>query len=48
MNPRKTKEIQGKKLGFPCFSLAETGLFNGLQGIQIKKTSLVPDWRSRL
>jgi hypothetical protein len=30
---------QGKKLAFPCFPLAESGLFNGLQRIQIKKSS---------
>jgi hypothetical protein len=29
---------QGKKLAFPWFSLAESGLFNGLQRIQIKKS----------
>src|SRR3984957_15685813 len=36
--PRKSKENQGKKLAFPCFPLAESGLFNGLQRIQIKKS----------
>jgi hypothetical protein len=36
-NPRKSKEIQIKKLGFPWIPLAESGLFNGLQRIQIKK-----------
>jgi hypothetical protein len=35
-NPRKTKEIQIKRLGFPWIRLAETGLFNGLQPKKIK------------
>ena len=38
---RKSKQIQGKKLGFPWIPLAETGLFNGLQRIQTKKSSSV-------
>jgi hypothetical protein len=38
-NARKSKEIQAKKLAFPCFSLAETGLFNGLQRVQTKKSA---------
>jgi hypothetical protein len=38
INPRKSKEIQAKKLGFPWISLAELSLFNGLQRIQIKKS----------
>jgi hypothetical protein len=38
INPRKSKEIQIKKLGFPWIPLAESGLFNGLQRIQIKKS----------
>ncbi len=37
INPRKTKQNQAKRLGFPCILLAELGLFNGLQRIQIKK-----------
>jgi hypothetical protein len=41
MNPRKTKEIQGKLLGFPWVPLAELGLSNGLQRIQIKESSCV-------
>jgi hypothetical protein len=32
----KSKEIQGKKLGFPWIPLAESGLFNGLQRKKIK------------
>jgi hypothetical protein len=32
----KTKQIQIKLLGFPWIPLAESGLFNGLQRIQIK------------
>jgi hypothetical protein len=38
-NPRKTKENQGKRLGFPWNPLAELRLFKGLQRIQIKKSS---------
>ena len=37
-NPKKSKEIQAKKLGFPWISLAELSLFNVLQRIQIKKS----------
>jgi hypothetical protein len=37
INPRKTKENQAKKLGFPWIPLAESGLFNALQRFQIKK-----------
>jgi hypothetical protein len=36
------KENQGKKLAFPCFSLAESGLFKGLQRIQIKNLAVLP------
>jgi hypothetical protein len=36
INPRKTKENQAKKLGFPWIPLAESGLFNALQRFQIK------------
>jgi hypothetical protein len=36
--PRKSKEVQGKSLAFPWIPLAEMGLFNGLQRIQIKKS----------
>jgi hypothetical protein len=36
-NPKESKEIQGKRLGFPWIPLADSGLFNGLQQIQIKK-----------
>jgi hypothetical protein len=32
----KTKQIQIKSLGFPWIPLVESGLFNGLQRIQIK------------
>jgi hypothetical protein len=35
--PNKSKENQGKKLAFPWIPLADSGLFNGLQRIQIKK-----------
>jgi hypothetical protein len=34
-----SKEKQGKVLAFPCISLANSGLFKGLQGIQIRKSS---------
>jgi hypothetical protein len=34
----KTKQIQRKLLGFPWIPLAESGLFNGLQRIQIKNS----------
>jgi hypothetical protein len=34
----ESKENQGNLLGFPWIPLAESGLFNGLQRIQIKKT----------
>jgi hypothetical protein len=37
INPRKSKENQAKKLGFPWIPLAESGLFNALQRFQIKK-----------
>jgi hypothetical protein len=37
INPSKTKEFQGKKLGFPWIPSADSGLFNGLRRIQIKK-----------
>jgi hypothetical protein len=30
-NPRKTKQIQEKSLGFAWFYSSESGLFNGLQ-----------------
>jgi hypothetical protein len=33
----KSKENQGKTLGFPWIPLVESGLFNGLQRKQIKK-----------
>jgi hypothetical protein len=36
INANKTKEIQAKKLAFPWIPLVESGLFNGLQRIQIK------------
>ena len=39
VNPRKTNQNQGKMLGFPWIPLAESGLFKGLQRIQIKKSS---------
>jgi hypothetical protein len=41
VNANKTKEIQAKKLAFPWIPLVESGLFNGLQRIQIKKSLLV-------
>jgi hypothetical protein len=37
IKPRKTKQIQGKVLGFPWIPFADSGLFNELQRIQIKK-----------
>jgi hypothetical protein len=37
----ESKENQGNLLGFPWIPLAESGLFNGLQRIQIKKFSLL-------
>jgi hypothetical protein len=36
MNPRQSKEIQTKRLGFPWIPLAELGLFNGLRRFQMK------------
>jgi hypothetical protein len=36
INARKSKRIQAKQLAFPWFSLAESGLFNGLWRIQAK------------
>jgi hypothetical protein len=33
----QSKEKQGKVLGFPCIPLAESGLFKGLQRIQMEK-----------
>jgi hypothetical protein len=33
----KIKEIKGKRLSFPFIYFSESGLFNGLQPIQIKK-----------
>jgi hypothetical protein len=39
INPRKSKEIQIKRLGFPWIRLAETGLFNGLQPKKKEKFS---------
>jgi hypothetical protein len=32
LGARKSKENQEKRLAFPCFSLVESGLFNGLRG----------------
>jgi hypothetical protein len=37
INPSYSKENQGKRLGFPWIPLAESGLINGLQRIQMKK-----------
>jgi pimeloyl-ACP methyl ester carboxylesterase len=37
INARKSKQKQGKRLAFPWIPLVESGLFNGLQRIQIKK-----------
>jgi hypothetical protein len=37
IKPRKTKQIQGKVLGFAWFYSSDSGLFNELQRIQIKK-----------
>jgi hypothetical protein len=38
IKPSKTKtKIEAKKLGFPWFYSSESGLFNGLRRIQIKK-----------
>ena len=39
LTARKSKENQGKRLGFPWIPLAELGLFNGLQRIQTKKSA---------
>ena len=36
IKPRKTKEFQGKMLGFPWISLADSGLFNGLRAKKVK------------
>jgi hypothetical protein len=33
----KSKEMKANLLSFPFISLSESGLFKGLQGIQIKK-----------
>jgi hypothetical protein len=41
INPSKSKLKQAKKLAFPWISLADSGLFNGLQRIQIKKSFLL-------
>jgi hypothetical protein len=38
IKPRKTKQIQEKVLGFSWIPFADSGLFNGLQRIQIKKS----------
>jgi hypothetical protein len=38
INANKSKEMQGKKLSFPWILLVESGLFNGLQRIQAKKS----------
>jgi hypothetical protein len=46
--PNKSKENQGKRLGFPWIPLAELGLFNGLRRIQIKKFSAGLGLRARL
>ena len=40
INPRKSKQFQEKRLGFPWIPLADSGLFNGLRRIQVKKSSL--------
>jgi hypothetical protein len=37
---RRSKENQGEKLGFPWIPLAESGLFNGLQRKQEKKSAV--------
>jgi hypothetical protein len=39
LTARKSKENQGKRLGFPWIPLAELRLFNGLQRKQEKKTA---------
>jgi ABC-type taurine transport system substrate-binding protein len=39
LTARKYKEIRGKTLAFPFISFSESGLFNGLQRIQIKKSA---------
>jgi hypothetical protein len=36
---RQSKEIKGKTLAFPFISFSESGLFKGLQQIQIKKSA---------
>jgi hypothetical protein len=38
----ESKENQGKSLAFPWIPLAESGLFNALERIQIKKFSSAP------
>jgi hypothetical protein len=37
VRPSYVYRDQGKRLGFPWIPLADSGLFNGLRGIQIKK-----------
>ena len=37
VRPSYVYRDQGKRLGFPWIPLAESGLFNGLRRIQIKK-----------
>jgi hypothetical protein len=39
IKPRKSKEMQIKKLAFPWIPLAELGLFKGLWRIQVKNSS---------
>jgi hypothetical protein len=38
INPNQSKQIQAKRLGFAWFYSSESGLFNGLRRIQIKKS----------
>ena len=45
IKPRKTKEFQGKMLGFPWISLADSGLFNGLRA---KKTKFLAALTTRV
>jgi hypothetical protein len=46
--PNKSKEIQAIFLGFPWIPLVESGLFKGLQRIQIKELSSGLRLRARL
>jgi hypothetical protein len=47
INPSKTKEIQGKLLGFPWIPLVESWLFNGLQRIQMENFPLLDSFHEK-